>query len=302
MPSPTRSDSAESTFVSNFGAFTPLPNAFLDHAMPFLNDTEWRLLCVITRATLGWVKGSDMDERKTRDWLTHSQLMARTGRSSEAVSRALKTLVIRHLVEVQNQRGELLLTAQERRRNGGRLYYSLHAASKNAARQMSSLNNTFSEKRPVIHGTTKEKENKELPSGSAVPMVTQERSSVLEVQSWKQSATPNPDVRRFLRAYQRKLHEWQERGSSENLERLIWGRDGRIVRQLLETHDYFRLLTLLDQFLERQTRRVVTVSLPAFQAWLKADEKPRRKQNDRFSTVRYGRWIQAGRVRGKRTR
>lgn len=130
--------SAESTFVLAFGAFTPFPNVFIDHAMPVLSDTEWRLLCVITRATLGWTKTRG-DERKTRDWLTHSQLIARTGRSSEAVSRALKTLVNSSLVEVQNQRGQLLSTPQERRRNGGRLFYSfysLHEQAKQAARAL----------------------------------------------------------------------------------------------------------------------------------------------------------------------
>lgn len=137
----------QSTFYTAFGAFTPVPNAFIDQAMPHLTDTEWRLLCVITRATLGWTKSkNNADERKTRDWLTHSQLIACTGRSSEAVSRALKNLVKFRLVEVQNERGEPLLTPQERRRNGGRLFYQLHPNAKNAARQLAQ---TFSEKRPV---------------------------------------------------------------------------------------------------------------------------------------------------------
>ena len=95
----------------------------LDSVMPELKDTEWRLLCVIVRQTIGWSTGGG--QRKNRDWLTQRQLMARTGRNSAALSAALDVLVRRRLVNAWDEAGELLLTPQERRRCRGRVYFGL---------------------------------------------------------------------------------------------------------------------------------------------------------------------------------
>lgn len=102
---------------------TPFPNRLLDEVMPALKDTEWRLLCVVVRQTLGWTDGTG--RRKEQDWLTHSQLKARTNRASAAVSQGVEGLVRRGLIEVRNEAGELLLTPQERRRARGQLFYRL---------------------------------------------------------------------------------------------------------------------------------------------------------------------------------
>lgn len=103
--------------------FTAFPNVLLDCLMPTLRDTEWRLLCVVVRQTIGWrEKGG---KRKSRDWLTQRQLMTRTGRNSAALSAALDTLVRRRLVDAWDEAGGLLLTPQERRRCQGRIYFGL---------------------------------------------------------------------------------------------------------------------------------------------------------------------------------
>ena len=47
---------------------TPFPSHLLDDAMPLLSDTEWRVLCVVVRQTLGWEDGQG--GRKREDWLT----------------------------------------------------------------------------------------------------------------------------------------------------------------------------------------------------------------------------------------
>jgi hypothetical protein len=111
---------------------TPFPNALLDRALPQLGDTAWRLLCVVVRQTRGWQasdslpKGNQAGQRKVRDWLTHAQLKARTGRGSAAVCAAIEELVKRQLIEVQDEEGRTLSSAAERRRAGGRLYFRLH--------------------------------------------------------------------------------------------------------------------------------------------------------------------------------
>ena len=106
-----------------FTEFTAFPNVLLDTLMPTLKDTEWRLLCVIVRQTIGWSEGNG--QRKQRDWLTQRQLSARTGRNSAALSAAIDTLVCRSLIHTWTEAGELLMTRQERRRYQGRLYFGL---------------------------------------------------------------------------------------------------------------------------------------------------------------------------------
>ncbi len=103
--------------------FTALPNALIDNVMPTLKDTEWRLLCVIARQTVGWV--GENGKRKERDWMSQSQLIAKTGRNSAALSAALDVLVRENLVECQAESGELLLTPQQRRKHRGRVYFCL---------------------------------------------------------------------------------------------------------------------------------------------------------------------------------
>lgn len=104
------------------GQFTAFPNVLLDQVMPSLRDTEWRLLCVIVRQTVGWTKEG---KPKARDWMSQSQLMKKTGRNSAALSAALRQLVGRGLIEAQTPAGELLDTPQARRRHRGPIYYAV---------------------------------------------------------------------------------------------------------------------------------------------------------------------------------
>lgn len=106
-------------------ASTPVPNLLLDQLMPTLSDSEWRLLCVVCRQTLGFTSGDGTGRRRAMDWLTHRQLKARTGRASAAVSKAVDGLVRKNLIEVQGMDGQPLLTPQERRRCQGMLFFCL---------------------------------------------------------------------------------------------------------------------------------------------------------------------------------
>jgi len=105
---------------------TAVPNVLLDKVMPTLRDTEFRILMVVVRQTLGWQEGSDPAKRKEKDWLTQSQLMHRTGRASGAVSHAVDALVRARLIDVLDRWGRPLATPAERRRHLGHLYYRLH--------------------------------------------------------------------------------------------------------------------------------------------------------------------------------
>lgn len=107
---------------SGFGT-TPFPDWLLDRLMPRLRDVEWRLVCVLVRQTIGWPDAEG--KPKTSDWLSHSQLRRRTGRSSSAISPAIEFLCRNRLVEVDDGQGQLLKTAAERRRHRGKLFFRI---------------------------------------------------------------------------------------------------------------------------------------------------------------------------------
>lgn len=103
---------------------TPFPNRLLDDLMPQLRDTEWRLVCVIVRQTLGWSDGTG--RRKEEDWLTHTQLRRRTNRAAAAVSQSVERLANLQVIQVRNGAGRIVSTAGERRRTRSKLYFRLH--------------------------------------------------------------------------------------------------------------------------------------------------------------------------------
>ena len=106
----------------------------LDRVMPALRDTELRVLLVVVRQTLGWQLSPGSTQRKDRDWLTQSQLMRRTGRASEAVSRAVDALVRAGLIGVVDRAGMPVRTPAERRRHIGHLYFQLGSGVRNASK------------------------------------------------------------------------------------------------------------------------------------------------------------------------
>jgi len=105
------------------GGTTPFPNVLLDVFMPKLKDTEWRVLCVVVRQTLGWKAAAG--HRKAQDWRSHSQLKLRTGRANSAVSEAVQGLLERGLIAVRDRQGNTLHQPSVRMRHGSRLYFSL---------------------------------------------------------------------------------------------------------------------------------------------------------------------------------
>lgn len=135
--------------------FVPVPTRLIDEVMPTLGDTEWRILCVVTRATLGWREGAG---RKRRDWITHAQLKRRTGRAGEAVSRAVQSLVRRGCLIVSDESGVVLPTPDVRRRSGGRLYYQLSPAL--ASRSQTGTLSVTGLREPKTTKETRDKESK----------------------------------------------------------------------------------------------------------------------------------------------
>ena len=113
--------------TQNASPFIPFPALYVDLVMPGLTDTEWRILCVVIRQTLGWkdAKHEDTKVRKGRDWLSHRQLKERTSKSSDSVSKAVDSLVRSGLIVIEREDGTLLNHASARRRARARLYFKL---------------------------------------------------------------------------------------------------------------------------------------------------------------------------------
>lgn len=106
---------------------TQIPNFFLDTCLPLLSDTALRVLLVITRQTLGWIEDPHTKTRKAADWISYSQLKAKTGRSNEALTKAIRELEVRKLIDITGNHGQPIPLELRR---GRRLYYRIHTSPK----------------------------------------------------------------------------------------------------------------------------------------------------------------------------
>jgi|GEM_PF-1081630 len=294
---------------------TAFPNMLLDEVMPTLKDTEWRLLCVVVRQTLGW---QQQGRRKRRDWLTQRQLIAKTNRNSQAVSRAVDSLVRQGLLEVQDQVGNVLLTPAGRRRHGGRLYYRLGArltpsgthdgtradAAGGATDKAAMKTIQPSVKIPVGKShTTKATGTKYLSydKAAALPFFRQNDSEDTEETPSRREKS-DPQVQVLLRHY-RDL--FRQRSLAGEPPPIAWGRDGKIVKDLLQDYSCARLEALLQQFLASTDpwlkKRGYTLAAfrDAVPALLMEDSlgAPSRTHQPNLRT---GQWTPAGQIRSLR--
>lgn len=79
-------------FPPQRNGWTKVPNHLVDSLLPGLTDTEFRVLVILLRLTVGW------NRPQAVVFVPHRKLMRLTGRSSETVGKALKSLVGRGLV------------------------------------------------------------------------------------------------------------------------------------------------------------------------------------------------------------
>jgi hypothetical protein len=182
------------------------------------------------RQTLGWHDKAS-GRRKERDWLTRSQLKARTGRNSEALALAIDALVKQGYITAQNSVGMLLKTPSDRRNNHGQIYYGISDYWKNQI-----MSNRKSEQLPALAGaifqtsgpeskhttgrkpnTTKETQTKEMQTGNcAETIISQEVASFIEVfQINAQEQGIEPDVT-LLPDTQDRLARWLQETGKEN--------------------------------------------------------------------------------------
>ncbi|MCC7434212.1 MAG: hypothetical protein IT363_05970 [Methanoregulaceae archaeon] len=86
--------------LSKIGELTPwtkTPNIVIDKLMPTLRDTEFRVLVILIRSTMGW-------NRSGAVVLSYRTLKQRTGRSSEAIANALRRLEAQGVIHILDSR------------------------------------------------------------------------------------------------------------------------------------------------------------------------------------------------------
>ena len=106
---------------------TQIPHLIIREWLPRLKDVELRVLLIVADQTLGWIEDQATGRRKEKDWISHYQLQQKTGRSERAISSAVKVLVEKHgIIQAYNEGGFELNKAEERRKEGFRIYYRLN--------------------------------------------------------------------------------------------------------------------------------------------------------------------------------
>jgi hypothetical protein len=105
---------------------TQIPHDIIRVHMVNLSDTALRVILVITDQTLGWIEDPITKKRKEKDWISYSQLTAKTGRQTAAISNAIKELEDKKLIDVLDEEGNAI---SKENRIGKRLYYRLKTSS-----------------------------------------------------------------------------------------------------------------------------------------------------------------------------
>ena len=117
------------SYLKNMWAhITPVPNAVFDCYLKELKLEELKILLLIIRQTLGWKNKKNKSERKECDWISGTQLAAKTGCSKRAIISAIQFLVEKNLIDVLDESGELLDTP-DKRKGKQKLFYRLASAN-----------------------------------------------------------------------------------------------------------------------------------------------------------------------------
>lgn len=101
---------------------TQVPNELFDTHLKHLTPSELKLILIILRQTYGWINKAT-GTRKTRDRISHSQFITKTGLSRRVISKALSSLQSKNLIAITNHQGNPL-TSSEERKGKTCLYYS----------------------------------------------------------------------------------------------------------------------------------------------------------------------------------
>lgn len=205
---------------------TQVPHLIIRDWMPRLKDVELRVLLVVTDQTLGWIEDKATGRRKEKDWISHYQLREKTGRADRSISRAVKALIEKyHLIEAYNEAGVPLESAQERQKEGFRIYYRLDLKCP----PQTLFGDTYAKKTKVGKKNTKSVSTQPPPNWRTPKVrTTKETDSTKETNNLRPAKTPS--------AHKQFIDFWYEEVKrSRHIKPIITGRDGRNLKRILES-------------------------------------------------------------------
>jgi DNA-binding transcriptional ArsR family regulator len=101
---------------------TQVPNEIFDQHLPYLNQTQLKVLLVVIRQTLGWVNPKTK-QRKRKDWISISFFSKRTRLTHKSISMAISALIYKELIVALDD-SERELRHPKDRRGKRRIYYA----------------------------------------------------------------------------------------------------------------------------------------------------------------------------------
>jgi len=93
---------------------TQVPNSLFDTHLRELTEAELKILLVTIRQTFGWFD-CNTGKRKNRDRITHSQFKQKTGLSNRIISKTIKSLSFKKLIQVTDYEGRELSEPKDRK-------------------------------------------------------------------------------------------------------------------------------------------------------------------------------------------
>jgi hypothetical protein len=101
---------------------TPTPNWLYNGEMKKMNETELKVVLLVTRKTLGWFDPMT-GQRKEQDYISQSQFKEFTGQSHTAIAKAIQRAVDIGWIIARDRDGNLCNTSEKRRRR--KVWYQL---------------------------------------------------------------------------------------------------------------------------------------------------------------------------------
>ena len=123
---------------------TPTPNWLYNGEMKKMNETQLKVVLLITRKTLGWFDPKT-EGRKEQDYISQSQFMEFTGKSHTAIAIAIQSSVKNGWIIARDKNGNLCETSEKRRRR--KVWYQLGSIfTKKISKQQSGQDKNLSNK------------------------------------------------------------------------------------------------------------------------------------------------------------
>ena len=101
---------------------TQVPNEIFDRHLPYLNQTQLKVLLVVIRQTLGWIHPKTK-QRKRKDWISISFFSKKTRLTHKSISMAIAALIYKELIVALDSKDQEL-THPKDRRGKKRIYYA----------------------------------------------------------------------------------------------------------------------------------------------------------------------------------